>query len=123
MKKIAIVVALTSIAALGQAGSNSSVTGKWRVHTELGGQPSDSVCTFVQNGPSLSGTCTTTGKDVMKVAGNVQGNKVTWAYSAGYNGSPFTVTTAGTLNGGQITGTVTMSIGGMSSAFTATPTK
>lgn len=112
-------VMLISAAALVSAQGDNWMTGKWNIHTEMGGRASDTPCVFTQNGNALTGNCSSPAGS-MKVSGKVDGNKVSWSYTAGYSGIQITMTTSGTLNGGKITGNITASAGGMTAPFSAT---
>ena len=118
MKRIVIAFALISAVAV-HAQDNAWMNGKWNIHTEMYGRSSDTPCVFTQRGSDLTGICESPAGS-MKVAGKVDGSKVSWSYTAGYGGVQITMTTSGTLNGGKITGRVTASAGGMDAPVTAT---
>ncbi len=119
MRKLATIVLLASAFAFAQAqGTSSSVAGKWKIHSSIAGNESDSTCTFVQNGNDLSGTCSGPQGDV-KLTGKVDGKNVTWSYQMDYNGSPLTMKYEGPLDAGKIAGTVTVDPFGVSGDMTA----
>jgi len=112
--------ALTSLAA-----DNTPLTGKWKIHSSVAGNDSDSECTLTQTGSDISGTCKTAeGKD-SKATGKVDGAKVTWSFESDYNGTPLTIKYAATLDEtvGKITGTVSVDPFGVEGDFTATAEK
>jgi hypothetical protein len=119
MKKIAISVLMACALAFAQAqGSNTSLTGTWKIHSSIAGNDGDSSCTFTQTNNDLSGTCTAPDGTV-KLTGKVDGQKVTWSYDIQYNGNPLTMKYEGTLDSGKITGTVTVEQYGVSGDFAA----
>lgn len=120
MKKIAVVALLAGAFAIAQAQDNSSITGKWKIHSSISGNESDATCAFVQSGTDLTGTCPGPGGEV-KLTGKVDGKKLTWTYQIDYNGSPLTMKYEGTLDAGKITGTVTVDPFGVSGDMTGAP--
>ena len=121
MKKIAVIALLAGAFAFAQAqDNNSSVTGKWKIHSSIAGNDSEVTCAFAQSGNDLTGTCPGPGGEV-KFTGKVDGKKVTWSYQMDYNGSPLTMKYEGTLDAGKITGTVTVDPFGVSGDMTAVP--
>ncbi|MGC2661197.1 MAG: hypothetical protein WA324_24865 [Bryobacteraceae bacterium] len=117
------ILLLISAVALAVAADNASVAGKWRVHTSMAGNESDSDCTFVQKDADLTGTCTTDDGSV-NITGKVDGKKVTWSYKSEYNGSPLTVNHEGTLTAdNKISGTATVPEFSVDGDFMATQTK
>ena len=121
MRKFVITALLASSFALAQAqGASSTLTGKWNVHNSIAGNESDAVCTFALTNNDLSGTCPSADGPV-KLAGRLDGKKVTWSYETQYNGSPLTMKYEGTLDSGKISGSVTVEPFGVSGDFAATP--
>jgi len=120
MKKIAVVALLAGAFAIAQAQDNSSITGKWKIHSSISGNESDAACTFVQSGTDLTGTCSGPSGEV-KLTGKVDSKKLTWTYQIDYNGSPLTMKYEGTLDAGKITGTVTVDPYGVSGDMTGVP--
>lgn len=121
MKKVAFAVILLSSLALAQSASNS-LSGKWKVHSNVAGNESDSDCTFTQTGNDLAGTCSTD-KDPVKIAGKVDGKKVSWSYKSDYNGTALTITLTGTIDGDKITGDENVDPFAVTGDFTATRSK
>ena len=112
--------ALTSLAA-----DNAPMTGKWKIHSSIAGNDSDSECTLTQSGSDISGTCKTAeGKDA-KATGKVDGAKVTWQFESDYNGTPLTIKYTATLDAtaGKIAGTVSVDPFGVEGDFNATAEK
>ena len=103
------------------AADNASLTGKWKIHSSIAGNDSDSECTLAQTDSDISGTCKTAeGKDA-KATGKVDGAKVTWSFESEYNGTPLTITYKATLGADaqKITGTVGVDPFGVEGDFTA----
>ena len=98
--------------------ADSSLSGKWSVHSSIAGNDSDSDCTFVQAGTDLTGTCSASGSEA-KLTGKVDGPKISWQYDFQYNGSPLTMKFSGTLDSGKVTGQVTVAQYGVGGDFTA----
>ena len=121
MKKIAVIALLTGAFALAHGQDNpSSVAGKWKIHSSIAGNDSDAICTFVQSGNDLTGTCPGPGGEA-KLVGKMDGKKVSWSFQVDYDGSPLTMKYEGTLDAGKITGTVTVDPYGVSGDMTAAP--
>jgi hypothetical protein len=103
--------------------AEAGVSGNWKVHNSISGSESDQDCTLSQNGKELTGTCKGENGEV-KLTGSVDGNKINWKYDSEYNGTPLTLTYAGTLDdSGAIKGDVNVDPFGVSGEFTATPVK
>lgn len=114
---------LISTAALLAAGDSSSLSGKWQVHTSIGGTDYDSTCTFTQKESDLGGTCVSD-QGTVNITGKINGKKVTWSYKSEYQGTPLTVSHDGTLGSdNKITGTVSVPEFSVDGDFTATQSK
>ncbi len=116
---LSALLACGAVAAL--AADSPSLTGKWKIHSTIAGNDSDTECTLTQTGNDLSGTCKTAeGKDA-KATGKVDGQKVTWQFDSEYNGTPLTITYTATLDAtvGKIAGTVSVAPFGVDGDFTA----
>jgi len=118
MKKIAAIALLACGVVFAQAQDSSTVAGKWKIHSSIAGNESDSACTFTQVSNDVSGSCTR-GDGTVKITGKVDGKKVTWSYDIDYNGSTLTMKYDGTLDSGKITGDVTVVQYGAGGDFTA----
>lgn len=121
MIKLATALLLV-IPALSMAQSPTSVSGKWKVTTSIGGNENSADCSFTQTGNDLSGTCTGDQGSV-KITGKVDGVAVSWSYASDYNGTALTLTYKGKLADGKIAGEATVDPFGVSGEFTATPAK
>jgi hypothetical protein len=113
---------LVSAALTSFAADNASLTGKWKIHSSIAGNDSDSECTLTQTETDISGTCKTAeGKD-SKATGKVDGAKVNWSFESEYNGTPLTIKYSATLDAtvGKIAGTVSVDPFGVEGDFTAT---
>ena len=121
MKKLAITIVLVSSIAFAQTTA-TSLSGKWKVHSDVAGNESDSDCTFTQTGNDLAGTCSTD-KDPVKITGKVDGKKVSWSYKSDYNGTPLTISLTGTIDGDKITGDENVDPFNVTGDFTATRSK
>jgi hypothetical protein len=111
--------ALVAPAAAAPAANNLSLTGKWKVHTSVEGNESNSECTITQTDNDLAGTCASE-QGSGKIIGKVDGKKVSWSFNSEYNGSPLTVKYNGTLDSGKITGDANVVEFGVGGEFTAT---
>lgn len=118
-----IALLLLTAAALATAAGNLSLSGKWRIHSNISGNENDQTCTFTQTDNDLAGSCTTD-SGVAKVTGKIDGKKVTWSFKSEYNGSPLTVNYEGTVNSEtKISGTVNVPEYSADGDFTATLSK
>src|SRR5580700_2440287 len=107
MKILLLSALLVSSTIPALAADNTSLTGKWKIHSSIAGNDSDSECTLTQTDTDISGTCKTAeGKD-SKATGKVDGAKVTWSFESEYNGTPLTIKYSATLDAtvGKIAGT------------------
>ncbi len=119
---LSALLAFATVTAL--AADNAPLTGKWKVHSSIAGNDSDSECTFTQKDNDLTGSCSTD-QGSSKATGKVDGTKITWSYDSEYNGSPLTVKFSGTLDSaaGKIAGSVSVEQFGVDGDFTATTVK
>ena len=123
MRTLILSALLASAAINSMAASSASLTGKWKVHQSVAGNDNNSDCTFTQKDNDLTGSCTAD-QGSGKIAGKIDGNKVSWSYETEYIGSPLTVKYAGTLDStGNIAGSVNVEQFGVEGDFTATPVK
>ena len=125
MKKIAIAISIPLLLvpslAFAQAQTNASVAGKWELHSSVQGSDFDTECTVAQTGTDLTGSCSMQGNDV-KLAGKVDGAKISWKFETEFAGDPLTMQYSGDLASGKMTGTINIvqySVGG---EFTGTIT-
>ena len=57
MKILLLSALLVSSALPSLAADNASLTGKWKIHSSIAGNESDSECTLTQTDDAISGTC------------------------------------------------------------------
>ena len=99
------------------AGGGGPMAGTWTLSSEIGGNTVPGECTFILEGPKITGTC---GGPLGKsdVTGEVNGVNVSFEYSVSYSGMPLTLAYLGTLDPGtnELKGTVT--VFGMMGDFT-----
>jgi hypothetical protein len=120
---LSALLACSAVASL--AADNPSLTGKWKIHSSIAGNDSDTECTLTQTGNDISGTCKTAeGKDA-KATGKVDGANVSWQFESDYNGTPLTIKYTAKLDPtmGKVAGTVSVDPFGVEGDFTATPDK
>lgn len=124
VRTLFLAILLTSASALAVTTDNASLSGKWKVHSDIMGNESDVDCTFTQKDNDLSGTCATESGD-QPLAGKLDGPKITWSYNSEYQGSALTVKYNGTLDSAatKLSGTVSVDPFGVDGDFTAAPTK
>ncbi len=113
---------LIASAALLVADDNSSIVGKWQVHSSISGNDFEMVCTFAQNDKALTGNCASD-RGTFDLTGTIDGNKVTWSYKSEYNGMPLTVSYEGVLASAKITGNVNVPEFSAGGDFSAAPSK
>jgi len=120
--KILLASALLACSAVASfAADGPSIVGKWKIHSNIAGNESDSECTLTQTGNDIGGTCKGAEAPVAKVTGKVDGAKVTWQFDSDYNGTPLTIKYTATLdaNSGKIAGAVNVDPFGVEGDFTA----
>jgi hypothetical protein len=124
MRTLLLAILLTSASAWAAPVDNASLSGKWKVHSDIMGNESDIECTFTQKDNDLGGTCATDSGD-QPLAGKIDGPKITWSYNSEYQGSPLTVKYKGTLDSAaaKLSGTVSVDPFGVDGDFTGAPTK
>ena len=67
MRSLLLTVLLASASVVSFAADSASVTGKWKVHSSIAGNESDTECALAQAGNDLSGTCKTDRREGRKV--------------------------------------------------------
>jgi len=108
---------------LAAAADVVSLSGQWRVHSNVFGSESDRSCSFVQEHLELKGTCTS-GRASESVTGRVEGKRVTWEVKTEEDGKPLTIEFTGTvISDEKIAGTMTLVQIGVDGEFTATKAK
>jgi hypothetical protein len=124
MKTLILPLLLASASAVTFAVDNTSLSGKWQVHSSVAGNDNDQSCTFTQKDKDLTGTCSTNDNKTVNITGKVDGKKVSWSYKSEYNGSPLTVNYEGKLDSdSKITGTTSVPEFSVDGDFTATQSK
>lgn len=114
----AAIPVFTTINSVGAAGS-PDLTGQWALHNSIAGNESDMDCDFSQEETKVSGSCKGVGQ-TMKVAGSVDGQKVSWKFNAEYQGDTLTLTYNATVDDPEkISGTVDVQPYDVSGDFTA----
>jgi hypothetical protein len=65
-------------------------SGNWKLDNEFNGQVSAILCTLVQTGNELSGSCRPDieGMEASMLKGTVQGSQAKWGYELVFNGKP-----------------------------------
>ncbi len=102
------------------SGSDTPLTGEWKVRNDISGNVSEMTCTFTQKGEDLSGGCATEQGNV-EITGKVVQTSVTWGFKSQYNGGPITLNYKGSLGtDGQLAGAVTVEEFSVTGDFTAT---
>ena len=120
-----LLIALSLAASTGaSAVQQSSVAGKWKVESNVGGTASEQSCTFTQKEDgALSGTCDSDQGD-LAITGKVDGKSVTWQLNTRWEGQVLTVIYSGSLESpAKIVGRVDVQPMGVTGDFTATQQK
>ena len=76
------------------ADARPDLTGNWEIHSSVGGRiPITVNCALVQEGATLSGTCTPVMENPEPAAltGSVSVDNAQWGYEVVFNGNPGTV--------------------------------
>jgi len=98
---------LAASAIVGCAADDVSLSGKWQIYRNGGGNESQQDCTLTQKSNDLTGTCTSPGQETVQIGGKVEGKKVTLTYKGDSAGGPVTVVYTGTIESAdKITGKV-----------------
>ena len=115
--------ALLAVSALALAADVPSLSGKWQIHSSIGGAEFDQACTFTQKDSDLTGTCVSD-QGKVEISGKIDAGKVTWLYKSEYNGTPITVQYEGSFGAeAGLKGSVSVAEFGVSGDFTAVPAK
>jgi hypothetical protein len=89
------------LSVLSSAGAADPVTGTWQIAGEVYGNPVTSVCTFQQEGETLTGSCSSDGGGRQEITGRVAESAVTFQYRGDYEGQPLTVVYTGSLTSAE----------------------
>lgn len=124
MRALFLSILLASASALAARADNVSLSGKWTIHSNVEGNESKAECTFIQKDNGLSGSCATENGD-KPLAGEVDGQKITWSYDSEYEGTPLTVKFSGTIDSAatKLAGSVSVEQFGVDGDFTGVPSK
>ena len=115
MKTLIMLLALTVVLA---AASAADVSGVWDLEMRWpGDRQSTGVCTFEQDGRTLTGTCG--GSDKFKLTGEVDDKRLTWAFDVEQDGNKGRMTFSGEVDeaGTTIKGACNVQ-GGLEGTFT-----
>ena len=114
-----LTLALTS----GAGFEPAAVAGTWNVVANVGGNPSEQACTFVQKDGELTGSCKGE-RGTYPVTGKVDGKSITWQFEIEYEGQKLIPVYTGTLESAdKIAGAVDVQGMGIGGEFTATRAK
>ncbi len=94
-----------------------SLTGKWKVHSNVSGNDHNATCTITQTDKALAGTCVADQGET-KLVGTVDGSKASWKIETEYNGTPITLVYTGTFDStGKLTGSLEVQPFGVTGDF------
>jgi hypothetical protein len=124
MRTLFLSILLASTSALAASADNVSLSGKWKIHSNVEGNESDAQCTFTQKDNDLGGSCVTDNGE-KPLAGKVEGQRITWSYDSEYDGTPLTVKFSGTMDSAaaKLSGSVSVEPFGVDGDFTGVPSK
>ncbi len=124
MRTLFLSILLASASAWAASADNVSLSGKWKIHSNVAGNESDAQCTFTQQDTALSGNCATENGD-KPLSGQVDGQKITWSYDSDYEGTPLTVKFSGTMDSAapKLSGSVSVEQFQVDGDFTGVPSK
>jgi hypothetical protein len=107
-------------AAAPAAGGGGPLAGTWTLSSQIAGNTVPGECTFILQGPKITGTCGGGPMGKSDVTGEVNGVNVSFEYSITYSGMPLTFAYTGTLDPATnaLKGQVT--VFGMTGDFTGT---
>jgi hypothetical protein len=105
MKLIHLVAAAIFTPALASA---ADFTGTWKLDNTFNGKVAVILCTLVQAGDALTGSCKpdVPGMAASNLTGMVKGTAAKWGYDLEFNGKPARVDYEVTLAGGSLSGNV-----------------
>ncbi|MEO6568575.1 MAG: hypothetical protein ABIO94_07405 [Opitutaceae bacterium] len=119
MKKL-IATVLSLICAAVVFASDSSLSGSWKVESDVSGSTSASILTLAQDAQKLTGSIKMPDGQVLTVTGTVDGNKVKWSFVKKWEGNSLTITYTGTVDeAGTITGSTEVQPMGIEGTFVA----
>ncbi|HXA49675.1 MAG TPA: hypothetical protein VNV86_05205 [Candidatus Acidoferrum sp.] len=98
---------LFAAAGLATAAGETSLSGKWQIERNAGGNQSRQDCTITQKDNDLTGSCSSD-RGPVEIKGKVDGKNVTFTYKGDSAGGPVTVVYKGTIDSAdKMSGTVT----------------
>jgi hypothetical protein len=101
------------------AASAADFSGAWQIASSMNGNAVNIVCTLLQEGDQLRGSCKPDGFDASTLSGSVTGERAKWSYDVVFNGKPAHVEYEAELGAdGRLTGALYRS--GSPTPFTAT---
>jgi hypothetical protein len=114
---------LFAAAGLATAADETSLSGKWQIERNAGGNQSRQDCTITQKDSDLTGSCSSD-RGPVEIKGKVDGKNVTFTYKGDSAGGPVTVVYKGTVDSAdKMSGTVTAVEFSIEGEFTATKSK
>lgn len=115
-----VIVALLTGATLASTTSTPDVSGTWDLEMAWGeGAKSTGVCTFEQDGETLTGICG--GDQKFSVKGNVENSRVSWEVAVEHEDGQARMQFSGQLDGsGRIIKGSCSIVGGQDGTFTLT---
>lgn len=123
MKSLSIGFVLLALTTLTFSAQAPSLSGDWKVYSNIMGYETNLDCRWVQDGQDLSGTCKY-GEAELKLQGRVEGESVSFQYQAEYEGQDLTVIHKGSIaSATRVTGTVEVLPMGVTGDFAATQSR
>ena len=111
---------MTAAAAAIAAAPERSVTGTWSLESEVMGYTGSAVCALMQEGNTITGTCTSEGIS-RPVTGETAGGKFAFQHASEYEGQALTIVYSGTLDSDTVlAGSMTVRPFEVSGTFKAT---
>jgi len=118
VKKLLVLLALTSVPALAQ-----DFSGVWKIDGVVADNPVAATCNFKQTEKQITGSCKMDQSDKpLDVKGEVRDKQVTWKYDIDYQGTTYTLTYTGAPDSAAATikGTILVNPSDSEGDFTAT---
>lgn len=121
---VSVMVVMSSplLAAAPRTGAVLPV-GTWKIVGDVQGVPVNLTCTLVQSETKVDGSCVDDqSKSHPLVAGELKDQTVSWSFNSEYEGTPITVSLAGTLDatGAKMAGTIAVDPMQVDGQFSAT---
>ena len=93
MKLLALVLLAAAIPA-----AASDISGVWRVHGTVGGNPISAICNLKQEADVLTGSCKLDDNQLVDVAGTVNGDQAMWQSGLDDGGTMLIISFQGTVS-------------------------